>query len=317
MFKIVFLGSGDLACGVLQGLMASRHQIVGVLFWEQLSKASLGLRLKRRLVPDAVTLAKSCKLPLLPAVKANSPEFAQTVAALEPDILLVAGWGEILTEAVIALPKLACVNVHPSLLPRHRGFNPISSVLRAGESQSGVTFHYLTRSIDAGDVLLQSTLPVFPDDNGDSLRRKIAFRAKETVVEALERITRQDFVPIKQDESRACYRPRLKFEDAKIDWHQSAQFIHDQIRGCYPWIKCRAVHRGRTLLVARSEIVELYSKCRTPGKILHKSGVQFVVATGDPERALLVSKVHLANPLSALQDKLYLARRIREGDCLD
>lgn len=316
MYKIVFLGSGDLAFGVLQGLLESEHSIVGVLPWESLFKTHWRTRIKRRLVTDTSTLIEQHGLPRLRPSKANSPEFAQQMAHLAPDLLLVASWGEILKAGTIALPKVGCINVHPSLLPRHRGYNPVSSALRAGETETGVTFHHLTPAIDAGDILLQSSVPISPHDNGDSLRRKLSFRAKEMVGPALARVSDPDFVPTRQDETNASYRPKLTPADARIDWTQPAATIHDHVRGCFPWFKCFTHHRGRTLLVVRSEVVDLYQTSIQPGQILYKSGTQLVVATGNPRQALLLTDIQLAEMLGAVRGKFYLARFLHVGDVL-
>lgn len=315
MYRIVLLGSGDLANGVLQGLLESTHTVVGVLPWESLSKTRWRTRLKRRWVINTATLIERHRLHPLRPCKANSDDFARQMSELAPDLLVVASWGEILNANTIALPKRACVNVHPSLLPRHRGYNPVSSVLRAGEAESGVTFHYLTPAIDAGGIILQSPVCVAQHDNGDSLRRKLAFRAKEMVAPALARLGDPNFSSTAQDEAAASYHPKLQPAEAKIDWSQSAATIHNQVRGCFPWVNCHTHHGDKKLFVLRTEIVELYQPASTPGRILYKSGTQLVVATGDPRRALLLTEVHLAGTLGWVKAKFNLARSDWVGDC--
>lgn len=314
MYRIVFMGSGDLGYGVLTGLLESNHQIVGVLPWESLSKTTWRTRLKRKLLSDISTLADKSQLPKLRPCRANTAEFAQQINELAPDLFVVAGWGEIFKPSTIALAKVACVNVHPSLLPRHRGSNPISSVLRAGEAETGVTFHLLTAAIDAGGIVLQSPVAVSRDDNGDSLRRKLSFRAKEMVVQALAQLAAPEFAPVPQDESVAFYHRRFQPPDAQIHWAQPAAVIHNHVRGCFPWFPSFTHHRGKKLLVLRGKLVDLHLSAAAPGQILFKIGAQVVVATGDPKRGLLISKFRLPGALGSVKGRLYVLRSLRVGD---
>lgn len=317
MYRIVFLGSGELARGVLLGLLDSKHSIVGVLPWEKAHTSGWMPRIKRILMPDNISLLKRHKLPVLSAPRANTEAFVKEVAELEPDILLVASWGEIIKPEVLALPRVACVNVHPSLLPLHRGSNPISSVLCAGEKQTGVTYHYLNTKVDAGDILLQSTLDIGLTDSSDSLSRKMGFLARQTVTDALSNIQRQGFVAQPQDESRAQYVGRLRNAEESLDWNRPAIDLHNKIRGRNPWRKVFTSHRCEKLYILASEIVALHQPAKCPGQVLHTSGSQMVVATGDPHQGLLLKQVSCPKKLGRARAKIYVANNVKAGDCLN
>lgn len=317
MYRIVFLGSGELARGVLMGLLDSEHNIVGVLPWEKTHSTGWMPRIKRIFMPDNIAVIRQNCLHLLNSGRANTKAFIDEVAALKPDILLVASWGEIIKPEVLALARVASVNVHPSLLPLHRGSNPISSVLCAGEKQTGVTYHYLNAKVDAGDILLQSSLNIGMTETSDSLSRKIGFLARQTVSEALNNIQRHDFVAQPQDESRAQYVARLGSAEVALDWNRSAVELHNKVRGHNPWRRVYTLHAQTKLYVQATEVISLHKASLRPGEVLHTSGSQMVVSTGDPRKALLLKQISLNGKLGNIRAKIYVANSVKAGDCLN
>lgn len=314
MHKVLLLGSGDFARGVLEGIVATEHRIVGFFPWEARHKANLKTRIKRRFIADNVAMAKQYDFPVLQMRSANSAEFAARVATLAPDIIVVAGWGEILKPEIIQLPARAVVNSHPSLLPRHRGASPIASVLREGETQTGVTFHYLTPKIDAGHILYQSALTIYDGDDYASLARRIARRAKETVGIALARVGEPGDV---QNESEASYFHRLPAKEIWLDWSAPAQVLRNRIRSASPGSYFRSRHHKRVLLIRDAELVELHQPCQQPGRVLDKSGSRLLIATGDPGVALFVRAEPADNRLGPLGAKWYCLNNIHIGEVLE
>jgi methionyl-tRNA formyltransferase len=313
MHKVLLLGSGDFARGVLEGILASKHRVVGFFPWEARHKPTLKTRIKRRFVTDNVALAEQYDIPVWQMRSANSAEFATRVAALKPDIIVVAGWGEILKPQTIALPVRALVNSHPSLLPGHRGASPIASVLGEGEKQTGVTFHYLTPEIDAGHILYQSTMSIYDGDDHTSLARRIARRAKETIGFALAKVG-EPGEP--QDETEASYFYRPSPNEMWLDWGAPAQWLRNQIRsvsGHY----FRSGYQNRALHITDAELVELYQPCHQPGRILDKAGSRLLIATGDPSRALFIGAAPVGNRFGSLGAKWYCLNKIQIGETLD
>lgn len=313
MLKILLLGSGDFARGVLEGIRATDHQVIGFFPWEARAKPSFKTRIKRRFVADNVTLAQRYDVPVLQMQSANSPDFAACVEAAKPDVVVVAGWGEILKPHVIDLPVQAFVNSHPSLLPRHRGASPIASVLREGESETGVTFHYLTPKIDAGNILFQSALPVFDYDNYSSLARRIAHRAKETVGEALARVGTEG---TPQDEAQANYFYRPQHKDLWLDWRMPAEVLRNRIRSAFGRAFYLTCHGDEALQILEAELVVLHEPCDAPGRVLNKSGSRLLIATGEPDKGLFVKANPLSNRLGPFGAKMYCLNKIHVGDTL-
>lgn len=313
MHKVLLLGSGDFARGVLEGILATEHKIVGFFPWEARFKASFKTRIKRRFVADNLVLARQHDFHVLQMRSANSTEFSTRVKELSPDIIVVAGWGEILRPEIIALPARAVVNCHPSLLPQHRGASPIASVLREGEKQTGVTFHYLTPKIDAGNILYQSELTIFDGDDYASLSRRIARRAKETISLALARVGEEGEA---QNEQQASYFHRLRPQDIWLDWSLPAQVLRNRIRSATVGGYFLSRHQNRTLRIRGAELVELHHACEQPGLVLDKSGSRLLVATGDPNTALFINADPLDNRFGSVGAKFYCINRIQTGDTI-
>ncbi len=309
-YSIFVLGTGDFARCAIDGVVASHHKLSGVLTWEARGKLNIQQSLKRLLVPDLSRHIENLGIKQ-PAIRsANSPEFIAHLKALAPDILLVSGWGEILNSQVLAIPRVAAINIHPSLLPKHRGSNPFASVLRAGESLTGVTFHLLTGEIDGGDILFQSQLPIYDSDDYHTLGKKLAYRSQETLALALERVGQQGQA---QNASEASYFPKLKPVDYLIDWHLPAVEIRARLRSAGGHV---TRHGGRLWEVGKADILDSYLPHTTPGQVVHKFGAQLLVSTGSPNRLIWIQSLRQPGRWGALKGKVYALKQIQVGDLL-
>lgn len=317
MYKVVLLGSGDLGYGVLQGLVESEHELLAVMPWETIHTRSWKSFLKRQFIEDTQSLINRYGIRQLSPCLANSPEFAEQLAELKPDVLMVASWGEIFNPEVIALASVACINVHPSLLPKFRGPAPISSVLRAGETHTGVTFHYMTEGIDAGDILMQSQVPITGDDNSDTLTRKLSLRAKEMVTAALDNLRNPDFHAKAQDAGDASYHSRIDPAQLRIDWQATANVIHNQVRASSRQRNSFThINDLMPIGVLRTQVIDLHRPSSRPGEVLYKIGTQLVVATGNERKAIVLTDVKMPGKLGSLRGKLFVARSVNVGECL-
>ena len=317
MLKVILLGHGELASAVMLGITESRHKLVGVLRWEKVTPNPISLFFRDLFIPDNFySLIKAYKIPEIKANSANSEKFIKEALKLNPDVIIVASWGEKLKEPTIILPQLGCINCHPSLLPVHRGSNPYASVIREGNKTSGISFHLIDKNFDTGPILLQKEESISEDDTGYSLRIKLSKKARETVKELLDGIENARYLPRKQDESKASYFPALDEDDAVINWNQSAQDIHNRIRGLYPWIKCYSRHKDQFLLFSMSKIVELENPVYKAGTILSKTRNSLTVSTADPHKAVILEGIEVFGFLSFLWTGYYLNKRIKTGDIL-
>jgi len=318
MLKIVLLGYGELAQSLLLGILKSKHKVVGVMRWKNNPSDLAANLLRDSFMPCPLTsIIRSENIYEIKADRANSAKFAKEIKKLKPDVILVGTWGEIINEQAIKLPKIAFINCHPSMLPEHRGSNPYASVIRNAETKTGVTFHLMSKKLDAGDILLQKELIINEDDTGESLKKRCAFAANLMIEELFEKLENAQLIPQKQDESKASYYPVLKPEDACINWDRSAVEIHNEIRGLYPWIKSFTLHENTFLYILSTKIVSIKRSSEIePGTILHKKEGGLVISTKDPDKAILAGNLEAYGILEKYWTNIYVKHKIKVGDCL-
>lgn len=289
--RIAVAGSGRLGTSVLVPLLESDHEVVAVV---QDGRQCRGLRrlLSRSLAPLAMTphsmlkLARRNRLPVVYIDKMTESELAP-LAALKPDVLLVSGFAIILKPPLLELPRIGCVNMHSSLLPRHRGPNPFTAVLLAGERESGVTFHVMEPGIDTGDVLDQTAFEVGPGDAMVDVYQRACARAAERVVDVMDRIASGGLNGVPQDEAVASYDKKVKPDEAWLDWRRPAEELERMVRALAPTLLPRFTFRGRTIYVARAQYND-EPVAEAPGTVLRNRGM-VVVATGKGSMKLQVA----------------------------
>lgn len=314
--RIIIVGYGELAGSVTLGAIEAGHDVVAFYRWERVKAIPLFLKLKDYFNPSyEYNFIKSLKLNEIEAPSVNSNAFRNQALRLNPDLILVASWGEVIQKKTFDIPKVASVNCHPSMLPEHRGPNPYYSAIRHGEIKTGVSFHLIDQNLDTGPVLIQKEVNISPDDTGETLRSKCAYTARELVKELLEGIVCANLLPKFQDPNKASYYPRATQEDTLIDWKMSAQEIHNQIRASYPWIPCFTRHNNEFLKITKSQIVELGKLATKPGTIVYKDNSGIAVATVD-KKAVYLSDIKLYGKTKSFLSGWYLKNVVQIGDIL-
>lgn len=318
MLKVVLLGYGELAQSLLLGLLKSRHKVVGVFRWENNPYNKSVNLIRDTFIPCPLTaMIRNKDLYEIKADRANTENFACEIEKLQPDVILVGSWGEILTGQTIKLPKTAFINCHPSMLPSHRGSNPYASAIRNGETKTGVTFHLMSEKIDAGEILLQKEIDILPEETGASLRKKCAFAAGSSVSELLDKLEKAQLIPRKQDETMASYFPQLTPDEASIDWNRHAVEIHNGIRGLYPWLECYTLHKDVFLYIRSTKIIDLSQTTGfTPGIIIDKSEDSLLITTADSDKAILAENIKAYGFFGDYWTKFYISSFVKTGDCL-
>ena len=315
MLRVVVLGYGELAQSVLLGILRTRHNLTGIMRWQSQKPNKLIAFLRDTFIPDnLVSIIKANNLKEINAKNANSKKFIEQIKKLEPDVIIVGSWGEIFKKEVLSIPKVAFINCHPSLLPKHRGSNPYVSAIREGEIKTGITFHLVNEEIDAGDILLQEEVSISTEDTGKSLKTKCAFKAKEMVSILLDRLEKGHIIPEKQNESEASYYPLINDNDVIINWHEPAEFIHNQIRAFSPRLKCYSLYENDFLFIKSSKIVNLDKPVCTPGKIIKKTKKGITVSTKDAQKAIFVENIEVYGFLAGLWQKNYLQKKLKVGN---
>lgn len=275
--RIIFAGTPDFAARHLDALLTSGHQVVGV-FTQPDRPAGRG----KKLMPSPVkTLAEEHGLPVFQPVSLRPQENQQLVADLDADVMVVVAYGLILPKAVLDMPRLGCINVHGSLLPRWRGAAPIQRSLWAGDAETGVTIMKMDVGLDTGDMLLKLACPITADDTSATLYDKLADLGPEGLIETLQQLADNTAQPEVQDESLVTYAEKLSKEEAQIDWSLSAAQLERCIRAFNPWPMSWMTIDEQPVKIWKASVIEGHSTA-APGTIIeaNKQGIQVATAEG-------------------------------------
>jgi methionyl-tRNA formyltransferase len=277
--RIVFFGTPEFAVPTLDALLGSRHPVVGVVTQPDRPRG------RGQKISDAPVKARALAagLPILQPERMKDPAFLDNLAALRADIGVVAAYGKILTDAVLAVPRLGMINVHASLLPRYRGAAPVHRAIIAGERETGVTIMRVVKALDAGPMLATIRRPIGADETSDEVERDLARLGAQLLVSTADALAAGAGQETPQDDSAATYAHRLTKEDGVIDWSWPAARLHDLIRGLQPWPQAFSFLRDRRFILIRSSAKEAEvagPEASEAGTIVEAEGDRLVVATG-------------------------------------
>lgn len=282
--RVIFAGTPDFAARHLQALIDSAHRVVGV-FTQPDRPSGRGNKLTASPVK---LLALQLQLPVYQPKSLRPEENQRLVAELEADIMVVVAYGLILPQAVLDMPRLGCLNVHGSLLPRWRGAAPIQRALWAGDSATGVTIMQMDAGLDTGDMLYKSACEIGPEDTSASLYDKLAEIGPRALLDTLARSDAGLLAPQKQDESLVTYAEKLSKEEARLDWSCPAAGLARCVRAFNPWPISFFSVGGQTVKVWRAAAMDLAVRA-APGTILlaDRTGIQVATANGALNMTLL------------------------------
>ncbi|HOE37671.1 MAG TPA: methionyl-tRNA formyltransferase [Kiritimatiellia bacterium] len=276
--RIILLGAGTLACPLLESILAAGRDELLAVVTQPDRAGGRGLQCQACAL-KTVALARG--LPVLTPADASAPDTVAMLAAWQPDVLIVASFGQFLKKNLLAVPRLGTINVHPSLLPKYRGASPIQWALANGDEQTGVSVLYVTPRMDAGDVLAQAPHPIAPEDTFCTLEPKLAALGAQLLQEVLDgfRAGRTQGVP--QDEAQVTLARKLTKDDGRVDWTLPAATIRNRLRGFMPWPGAFTVLPGGLLLKLHGVQVEPWAGgTASPGTVLAVDGAGPLVATG-------------------------------------
>jgi len=242
--KLVFCGTPQFAVPTLEHIAAAGHEIQLVVTQPDRPQGR-GMELT---APPVKQSAVKLGLPVIQPEKIKkNEEFKAQLTALQPDAIIVVGYGRIIPPWMLELPRYGNINVHASLLPKYRGAAPIQWAIAEGETVSGVTTMLLNEGLDTGDILLQKELPIKPEDTALTYALPLAELGADLLVETLRGLESKPITPIPQDHSQATLAPILKKEDGQIDFNRTADQIHNRLRGFQPWPGAYTQFRGKNL----------------------------------------------------------------------
>lgn len=284
--RIVFMGTAQLSCDSLRGLIGSpAFQVVAVVTQPDRPK---GRELK--LQPSPVKeLGLQARLPVLQPGQARSEEFFQELRGLQPDLIAVAAYGQILPASILDLPRFGCLNVHTSLLPRYRGAAPIQWAILNGDAETGVTIMKMDAGLDTGDILTQATTPIHAEDNAETLYDRLAGMGADLLVRTIPDYVAGRIASRPQPGEGVSYSPKIKKQDGHIDWKQPARAIWNRVRGLVPWPGAFSFlpsqPQPHLLKVWRAEVAQ---HSGAPGEILQADKGGIVIGCGHEALRILV-----------------------------
>jgi methionyl-tRNA formyltransferase len=246
MLRLVYLGTPAFAVPTLERIVEAGHQVLEVVTQPDRPRGR-GRDLAASPVKEA---AARLGLPVYQPERVRRPEAVEHLRALGADAMVIVGYGQIIPQNIIDLAPKGIINVHASLLPKYRGAGPIQWAIINGETHTGVTTMRIDAGLDTGDMLLKAETEIGPDERAIELGGRLASMGAGLLVQTLAQL--ESIVPEKQDPAQATYAPILKKEDGLIDWSQSAQAIHNRVRGLQPWPGAYTTFRGQTLNIWKS-----------------------------------------------------------------
>ena len=272
--KIIFAGTPDFAAKHLSALLDSEHDIIAA-YTQPDRPAGRGKKLTASPVKQ---LALQHNIPVFQPSSLKSDEAQKVITDLDADIMVVVAYGLLLPAAVLNAPKLGCINVHGSILPKWRGAAPIQRAIWAGDTNTGVTIMQMDEGLDTGDMLHIATLPIEASDTSATLYEKLAQLGPVALVDVLNRF--DSFTPQKQDDAEASYAKKLSKEEARINWHEDALQIERNIRAFNPWPVAWMNVDEHNVKVWSASVVKM-DKQASPGTILRANKEGITIATGN------------------------------------
>ena len=267
------MGTPSFAVPCLERLLKSEDEVVAVF-----TQPDKKVGRKQTLTPPPVKeLAQRDGIPVYQPTSFRSDEVVERVASLRPDLIVVVAYGKILPKAILELPLLGCVNVHGSLLPKYRGAAPIQWSVIKGEAVTGVTTMYMDEGLDTGDMILKAETPVGRDETSGELFERLSVMGADLLVETIEKIKLGCARREKQNDAEATYAPMLDKSLSNINWGESAEKIHNLVRGLNPWPVAATTLEGKTLKIYKTRLAEPREGVQ-PGQIISVN--PFVVGCG-------------------------------------
>jgi len=283
-YRIVFMGTPEFAVPALKGLFRGGHRIVQVVTQPDRPRG----RGKTVVFPPVKAAALEMGCPVIQPQSVRAPDFFESLSSLEPDLFVVAAYGHVLPQRILAIPKFGAVNIHASLLPRYRGPAPIQWAVINREIETGVTLMMMDKGLDTGDILTSASIPILSDDTSGSLHDRLSLLGADLLIQTLNyfEVHRKNAAP--QVHEQASYAPLLKKEDGHLDWRQPANVLEARIRGLTPWPGAYCFYNGKRIKIFRASQKPVATQ-EPPGTVMKGFSNELTVATG--RHALVIQEL--------------------------
>jgi methionyl-tRNA formyltransferase len=280
--RIAFFGTPAFAVPTLEALLASRHPVAGVVTQPDRPRG----RGRRVSESPVKAVAVAAGVPVIQPDRLRDPAMLETLRGWQPDLGVVAAYGKLIPEDVLKLPRHGMINVHASLLPKYRGAAPIHRAVIDGEAETGVTIMRLEKMLDAGPMLAKVKRPIGPDETSDLIEPDLARLGASLLVEVVEQIAAGTVQQELQDFMLCSYAPKLTKEEGLIDWTLPASYVHNRVRGLYPWPHAYTYLDGTRIIVLKTRVEDVTTGAE-PGTVVDVTREAIHAATGQEGRVAI------------------------------
>ena len=277
--KIIYMGTPDFAVAPLEAILKAGHEVTAVVTQPDRQKGR-GREVQYSPVKEC---ALSHGIPVLQPLKSKEKDAVEELRKYPADIFVVAAFGQLLSEEILNMPRLGCINIHASLLPAYRGAAPIQWCVINGEEKTGVTIMQMAKGMDTGDILLQKEVVLDEKETGGSLFDRLMETGAELIVEVLPKIEAGELTPVVQKEELATYAGKITKDMGNIDFAKSAVTIERLIRGLNPWPSAFTHYKGKILKIWEADVVSECANAENPvpGTVIAMDKESFTLATGE------------------------------------
>ena len=305
--RIAFFGTPDFAVPTLRALLRSRHPVVGVVTQPDRPRG----RGHKVIASPVKALALEHGVPVFQPDRLREPSVADTLRGWGPDLGVVAAYGKLIPEDLLTLPRLGMINVHGSLLPRLRGAAPVHRAIIDGDTETGITIMRVVKHLDAGDMFAKAKRPIGPDETADVVERDLAELGAPLLVEVVDQLAAGTASEEPQDYMFATYAPKITREDGLVDWTLPAAFVHNRVRGLYPWPHAYTFLDGERLIIRRTHVLP-EPGAAPPGTVVRVTADAIEVATGHDGR-LAIDELQAEGRRPMAAREFLAGRPIRAG----
>ncbi len=277
--RIIFLGTPEFAVPTLEKLIADKSKTIFAVVCQPDRPSGRGNKIHQ---PPTKVVALSHNIPVLqPISLAKSPEMVEQLKEMQPDVIVMVAFGQILKKAVLEMPKQGVINIHASLLPHYRGPAPINWAIINGDKKTGVTTMYTEAGVDTGPMLLKAEVPVGPDMTSEELSKELSILGADLLMETLNKLEAGNLISQRQDDAQASHAPMLTKELGKIEWSKDAEQIHNLVRGLVPWPGTYALFKDTVTKITQTKLPNNKTgDAIAPGTII-KSGDRVEISCGE------------------------------------
>ena len=308
--KVVFMGTPEFAVPSLDMLVREGYEVAAVVTQPDKPKG----RGNKMAAPPVKEYAVKSGIEVLQPERIKTPEFTAVLEALEPDLLITAAYGKILPKYILDVPRLGCINVHASLLPKYRGAGPINWAVIKGEKATGITTMFTDVGMDTGDMLVKMEFDIGEDMTAGEVHDKLATLGADTLKETLRLLKEGALVRIPQNDEEATYAPILNKDLGMIDWSKPAREIHNLVRGTNPWPGAFSFYKGEKMKVWKTRVVDDSTCKEAPGSIydVNKEGLTVVTGKG----LIIIMEVQFESCRKMCIDEYICGHKIDKGEVL-